>query len=277
MGLDPASQAFADFERVGWEEVAAGYSDQSEVSTAQISEPLLDAAGVRAGTRVLDVATGPGWTAAAAARRGADVIGLDLSAAMLREARARHPALEFRQGAAEELPFEAGSFDVVVSAFGMPHFTDHAAVFRECHRVLRDDGRLAVSSWNPPPVNQFFAIAFGAIAQAGTLDVDLPAGTDMFVWADDDNCAELFSSTGFGPHTRTPVEIMVTSEDATATMIETLEDGSVRSRALYLAQTDDARRAIKAKLTELLAPFEVDGSWTIDASAFVLAAHRLPT
>lgn len=277
MGFDPEMQAFADFERAGWEEVAAGYSDQSEGSTAQISEPLLDAAGVQAGTRVLDVATGPGWTAAGAARRGADVIGVDLSAAMLSEARSRHPGIEFRQGAAEELPFEDGSFDVVVSAFGMPHFTDHVAVFRECHRVLRAGGCLAVSSWDPPPGNQFFAIAFGAIAQAGTLDVDLPAGTDMFVWADDDTCAELFSSTGFGPHTRTPVEISVTSDDATASMIETLENASVRSRALYLAQTDDARRAIAVKLTELLAPFEVDGSWSISARAFVLTAERQST
>jgi hypothetical protein len=99
----------------------------------------------------------------------------------------------------------------------------------------------------------------------------------MFVWADDDTCAELFSSTGFGPHTRTPVEILVTSDDATASMIETLENASVRSRALYLAQTGDARRAIAVKLTELLAPFEVGGSWSISARAFVLTAERQST
>ena len=80
MGFDPATQAFADFERAGWDEVAAGYADQSEGSTAQISEPLLDSARVGEGCRVLDLATGPGWTAAAAARQGADVIGVDLAA-----------------------------------------------------------------------------------------------------------------------------------------------------------------------------------------------------
>jgi len=277
MGLEPASQAFADFERAGWDEVADGYADQSEGSTAQISEPLLDCARVGEGCRVLDLATGPGWTAAAAARRGADVIGVDLSAVMLEQARARHSDIDFRHAVAEELPFDDGSFDVVVSAFGMPHFTDHAAVFRECHRVLRDGGRVAVASWNPPPGNQFFAIALGAIAQAGTLDVDLPAGTDMFAWADDEICDELFSSTGFGPHTRDPVEILVTSDDGTASIIETLENASVRSRALYLAQTEDDRRAIETKITVLLAPLETDGSWTISASAFVLSADRLPT
>jgi SAM-dependent methyltransferase len=223
---------------------------------------------------VLDVATGPGWTAAEAARRGADVVGVDLSAAMLEEARARYPDIDFRQSAAEELPFDDGSFDVVVSAFGMPHFADHAAVFRECHRVLRDGGRLAVASWNPPPGNQFFAIALGAIAHAGNLDVDLPAGTDMFAWADDDICAKLFSTTGFGLHTRSQVEIAIISDDGPAEVIDVLENAAVRSRALYLAQTPDARHAIKAKITELLEPLETDGMWTIRASAFVISADR---
>lgn len=69
----------------------------------------------------------------------------------------------------------------------------------------------------------------------------------------------------------------MTSDDATASMIETLENASVRSRALYLAQTDEARRAIEALLTELLAPLEDDGTWTISARAFVLAADRQST
>ena len=73
------------------------------------------------------------------------------------------------------------------------------------------------------------------------------------------------------------MEILVTSDDGTASIIETLENASVRSRALYLAQTEDDRRAIETKITELLAPLETDGSWTISASAFVLAADRLPT
>lgn len=277
MDVEPASDAFSEFERAGWEEVVEGYTRQSAGSTQQVGEPLLDAAGVVAGTRVLDVATGPGWTAAAAASRSAAVVGLDLSAAMLDEARGRYPDIDFRQGDAEELPFDDGSFDVVVSAFGMPHFADHAAVFRECHRVLRDGGRLAVASWNPPPDNQFFAIALGAIAQAGSLDVDLPAGPDMFAWADDHNCEQLFSSTGFGPHTRTQVAITVTSDDGPADVVDALENAAVRSRALFRAQTPDAREAIKAKITELLSPLEAGGVWTIQMSAFVIAADRRPT
>lgn len=274
MVSDAEKRRFAEFERAGWEEVAAGYARASDGSMTQVCEPLLDAAEVRAGDRVLDVATGPGWTAAAAAARGAEVTGVDISAAMLDEARRRHPDIRFEMGAAEDLPFEDGSFDVVVSAFGMPHFADHEAVFRECHRVLADSGRLAVASWNPPQQNPFFAVALGAIAQCGSLDVNLPQGVDMFAWADDEVCRQLFTSTGFGEHSRTEVELQFVSNDGPGQMQETLENASVRSRALFQAQTDQARTAILAKIADMLEPMESNGTWTIPATAFLLAAKR---
>lgn len=271
---DDEKERFAAFERAGWEEVAEAYAEASDGVTTQICAPLLDAAGVRAGDRVLDVATGPGWTAAAALARGATVTGLDVSAPMLDVARRRWPDARFELGAAEDLPFEDGEFDVVVSAFGMPHFADHLAVFRECHRVLGDAGRIAVASWNPPRRSPFFAVALGAIAQCGSLDVDLPQGVDMFAWADDDVCRELFSSAGFGDHTRIEVELQFVSDDGPAQVQDMLENASVRSRALFAAQTDVAREAILARIAEMLEPMESDGTWTIPATAFVLVAER---
>src|SRR5947208_1501982 len=115
--MDP--QAFHDFEQQGWERASEHYGDAFGALTAQIARPLLDAAGVKAGSRVLDVCTGPGIVAAAAAARGADVVGLDFSAAMIVEARRRHPDITFRDGDAEALPFDAGSFDAVVMSFGL--------------------------------------------------------------------------------------------------------------------------------------------------------------
>ncbi len=273
--MDDAKHAFMEFERAGWNEVAAGYARVSEGRTSQITGPLLDAASVSAGTSVLDVATGPGWTAAAAAARGAAATGLDISTAMVAEARDRHPDLIFEQGAAEDLPFDDGSFDAVVSSFGMPHFYDHAAAFREFHRVLRPGGRVAVASWNPPATNPFFAIALGSIARSGSLEVDLPAGVDMFAWAEDDPVNELFSSTGFGPPERVQAELTFTTEDGPGTVLEVLQNASVRSRALFLGQTDAAKVAIAETISEMLAPMEDDGVWTIPATAFVVAAARI--
>ena len=117
--MDELCRAFQDFEVAGWEEVASAYATATEGMVAPLSAAILDAGHVRSGSRVLDVACGPGWVAALAARRGADVVGVDIAAAMVSAARARHPGLEFCQGAAEELPFDDASFDVVVSALGM--------------------------------------------------------------------------------------------------------------------------------------------------------------
>ena len=96
--------------------------------------------GYSAGTRVLDVATGPGTIAGVAAARGADVVGLDFSGAMIAEATRLHPAVAFREGDAHALPFDAASFDAVVMNFGLLHLARPETAMAEAHRVLRGDG-----------------------------------------------------------------------------------------------------------------------------------------
>src|SRR6267142_475921 len=107
--FDPAP--FHDFEQAGWQRAAERYADAFGGVTAQTAEALLDAARVSSGTRVLDVATGPGFIAAAAARRGAQVTGLDFSPAMIALARTRQPSIDNGEGDAEKLPFDAACFD----------------------------------------------------------------------------------------------------------------------------------------------------------------------
>ena len=94
--IDP--DAFNAFEAGIWETKAAGYDSFFGGITSRLIEPLLDAAAVGAGTRVLDVATGPGYVAAGAARRGADVLGVDIATAMVERARMRCPDLLFVVG-----------------------------------------------------------------------------------------------------------------------------------------------------------------------------------
>ena len=90
--------------------------------------------------RVLDLGTGTGDAAAAAARRfpQADVVGVDLSAAMVETARAKHPGLRFEQADASHLPFEDGAFDLVLLANAIPFFD-------ELRRVLTLGGRVVFS------------------------------------------------------------------------------------------------------------------------------------
>jgi ubiquinone/menaquinone biosynthesis C-methylase UbiE len=143
-----------------------------------------DLAGVDTSCRVLDIATGPGWVARATSERGARVVVADVSQAMLDGARKRLPHVEFVLSPAENLDLPDGGFDAVVSAFGLPHFANHGAFASEAARVLRPGGKLAFASWYPPAKNPFFAVAVGAISKYGSLAVELPAGVDMFHWAE---------------------------------------------------------------------------------------------
>ena len=112
---------------------------------------VADVARVRPGQRVLDVACGTGaLTAAVCERVGptGTVVGLDANPQMLEVARRKDLDVEWRDGSAEALPFDSGSFDAVVSQFGLMFFSDRSRALREMRRVLRPGGRLAVAVWD---------------------------------------------------------------------------------------------------------------------------------
>src|SRR5262245_4454307 len=142
--------AFDRFEAEGWEHRADGYHRLAAGLTTRVVARLLDSAQVAGGKRVLDVATGPGYAAAAATERGAVVIGVDIAESMVALARRLHPDIQFRQADAERLPFAAGSFHAVVGNFLILHVGRPERVVAELARVLGPGGRLALSTWDMP-------------------------------------------------------------------------------------------------------------------------------
>jgi len=118
-----------------------------------VAEQLVDTADLHAGWRVLDVATGSGNAAIAAARLGCTVVGVDYVPALLERGRERAAVeglgLELLEGDAEALPFADDSFDAVTSVFGAMFAPDHAQAAAELLRVCRPGGTIALASWTP--------------------------------------------------------------------------------------------------------------------------------
>ena len=119
--------------------------------TGAFAPIVADAAAIGSGDGVLDVAGGTGvLTREVASRAGAsgDIVGIDVNSGMVTVAAERPSTVTWREGAAETLPFPDGSFDAVVSQFGLMFFQDRRAAIREMRRVLRPGGRLAIAVWD---------------------------------------------------------------------------------------------------------------------------------
>src|SRR5437867_1356216 len=126
----------------------------------QYRKRVLRKAGLRPGTRVLDVATGTGLVAQAALDlgiRAADLVGVDPSKGMLQENRRQRP-IHLMQGFGEALPFRDATFDFVVMGYALRHVEDLGGLFGEFHRVLRDGGRVLILEITRPPSRLGFAL-----------------------------------------------------------------------------------------------------------------------
>ena len=234
------------FERQGHDALAATYHEFFAPVTAIAIAPLLDAVGLRPGTHLLDVAAGPGKLAAAAARRGAQVVGVDLSPRMVELARRLHPGIDFREAEVEHLPFADRTFDAVVCGFGLGHFPRPEVAVAECVRTIKPGGRIALSWWDDPARQRIQGLFRETIAElAVTLPPDLPQAHNSYRFSDTEEFLRLLSGAGL-------VEVVV-AEHATSYCVpdvETLWRGGLGSCVLTGAairhQDEETQKRIRA-------------------------------
>jgi SAM-dependent methyltransferase len=247
MGASASGDGFKRLQAQGWSDRAETYGDLLGAVTARAAEPLVDAAGIRAGTKVLDVATGPGYVAERAAGRGAEVIGIDIAEGMVELARRRRPELEFRCGDAEALPFEDATFDAVLGGFVIAHVLDPERAVAEAVRVLRPGGSVAFSLWDRPERNRMNGVFSDAVTDAG-LDSDTAepvAGPDSYRFSDDAALAALLEDAGLVEVEVETLALAVSVPDTDAAW-NGLLGSTVRMRALHDAQSEATRARIRA-------------------------------
>ena len=188
-----STQATIDLEAVkARQQTTWASGDYAEIATliVPVAERLADAADLRAGSAVLDVASGSGNAAIAAARLGAIVTGVDYVPSLLERGRERAAAervvIDLRDGDAEALPFAAASFDATLSVFGSMFAPDHRRTAAEILRVTRPGGTIGLASWTP---DGFIGAMFRAVAG----HVPPPAGlASPMLWGTEAHLADIF-------------------------------------------------------------------------------------
>jgi SAM-dependent methyltransferase len=233
MTIEP--EAFRIFEHAGWEAIPEQYHQAFGGLTTQTIGPLLDALQVKSGTKFLDIATGPGYVAAAAARRGATVLGIDFSSRMLEQARQLHPGTEFRQGDAEQLPLGNGLFDSAATNFGILHFAQPELTLREALRVIRAGGYFAFTAWARPEDTIGFDIVLRAVEAYGEPRIQLPEGPPFFRFSDPGECVRELIGAGFENPTVVKVPQLWRLPGGEA-LFEVMRDSTVRTAGLLQSQ-----------------------------------------
>ena len=262
------ADAFAEFEREGWERAASSYEDYW-TDTVLFVEPLLDAAGVRAGSRLLDIACGPGVVSQLAAARGAQPVGVDIATAMVERARTRRPDLSFEVGDAVELPFPDASFDAVTMNFGILHVSQPTRALAEAHRLLVPGGRFAFTTWVAEG-NAEDEITEAALA-AHAVAVDEPEGPSYHVFADPAEGRRALAACGFDTDSlRIDTVTVVWRVPSADFLFQAQLNAGVRTGAALRAQPPERLEAIRAAMA-----YAVQGYADGDAFALPIAARLI--
>jgi ubiquinone/menaquinone biosynthesis C-methylase UbiE len=267
--------AFNAFEAAGWEKHAAGYHDFFRPIIARLVEPLLDAADVGPGTRVLDAGCGPGYVSAKAAERGAVTLGVDNAEAMIAIARQSCPSLEFQRGDVEALAFPDQSFDSVVGNLIMLHVGRPELAAAEFARILVPNGRLALTVWDFAERARVFGVFLDAVAAAGAVaPEEIPVGPSFFRFSDEQEFRRLLSDHGLED-----IEVGTISfshcEPSADALWTGLIGGTVRTSALILGETAETQRKIHVAFDRIVQDYRVGDRLELPVSV-KLASGRKP-
>jgi SAM-dependent methyltransferase len=266
---------FACFEHEGWERVADKYNSVWSSLTRQFIPYLIDAAEVKAGMSVLDVACGPGYVSDAVGKAGAIPKGIDFSEKMIAIAKTTFPDLSFVQGDAQNLPFEDAGFDRVLINFGLLHLSHPKKGCAEACRVLKSGGKFGFTVWAGPEENPGAKVVNDAIEAHADLDVGLPEGPPHYLYGDRQECQKVLEQAGFDGNsmnynTRT-VEWRVPSASY---FFEAERDAGVRTAGLLARQSSERLDAIRVTIENGLRQYARGSGIVLPIAARVVVVSK---
>lgn len=268
--------AFKELEISGWSDAsrAASYAQLFATASDQAIGPLLDAAGARAGRKVLDLCCGQGNVSEALVARGCKVTGADFSPAMLEMARRRVSGATLIPADAQDLPFADAEFDIVVSSFGICHVPDQPRALAEARRVLRPGGRFAMTVWRGPEAASGYEMLYRIIKEHGAPGITAPPGPDFHQFANRDTAHALLTAAGFSNIEQTVIDCGW-DLDRPESFAEIFERGTVRAAMLLSRQPAENLAAIRSVFArEIRERFANGARWRVPAPAALVGATR---
>jgi SAM-dependent methyltransferase len=258
---------------------------EQDVLLAPVTQALIDRAAPRAGERIIDVGCGCGGTSMALASRVAPtgfVLGVDISGPMLARARQLAPKgaserlpVDFVLADATVYPFDPGSFDLLVSRFGVMFFAEPAISFSNLRRALRPLGRMAFACWREPRENPWMMAPLQAIYQhVPKLPPQGPEDPGPFAFASEERVHRILGEAGFKRIQMEPVALsfdIAIGRGLDAAVQAAMQIGP-GSRALD-GHPPETRAAAATTVKETLAPFVRGDSVPLPGSIWIVTAR----
>lgn len=260
-------------------EAWAAQQAHTDIQLSPVTQALLAAARIAPGERVLDIGCGCGATTLLAAETAAHVTGLDISVPMLSWARQRGAGrdnIAWLLADAAAHPFEDGSFDLLMSRFGVMFFGDPVAAFANLRRAARAGGRMVFACWRPFEENDWMREPLKAVYAAGVPRQPRPAPEEPgpFAFADPDRVRRILTAAGWPMPTLTPVDVMI-DLSAGAGLAQAVEQASnigPASRALRAAP-EELRAPAIAAIRDVLSEYETSDGVRLGGAVWVVSAE----
>ena len=267
----------------GWDEAAKGWgrqADRLQEAARPISELMIARAKPAPGEQVVELAAGPGDTGFMAARMiepGGTLICSDAVAGMLDVARARAEEqgitnVEFKQLQLEWIDLPTATVDVILCRWAVMLLVDPAAALRECRRVLKPGGRVALAVWDLPEANPWTMIIQRTLVELGHVEPPPAGGPGMFALSTPGMLRGLLEDAAFFDIEVEPVPI-VRSYGTVLDWIGETRDLSRQFAAVWGTLSDDERQQLRDAVAGAAAEYtDATGAITVPGSSLVAIA-----